>query len=491
MKESIPRIRIPTPEESAAFLDREEPRHRAASGDNGQQPEDKGGEAENFQGTPISGVTGVTVPDAWYDIHRKEYLVQDTRNVWIALLEGSFRRHCKMHGISARTIESVCYSPFDKFVTKLQNERGVDFAGQLAGYSPGIYEENGSRILITKGPNLITPKAGRFKLVQTVLQNVLADDDYDQICFFHAWLAVGMRALYAGRRAPGQALVQVGPANSGKSLLQDIITALLGGREAKPYSFMTGATHFNGHLAGAEHLRISDENPLTDMRSRRNLGAQIKNICVEASQNIEDKHRTAVTLKPFWRLSVSLNDEPENLLVLPPLDEHTLDKLILLKAYKRGMPMPTATNEQREAFWHALTLEFPAYANWLLNTFEIPDALACERFGVTHFHHPQITRELERFEAYMRLLAMVDLEIFSDSQQPWEGSAEELERKLTREGSVCCREARQLLNWNGAAARHLGRLYRAHPERVQRFHHTTRREWKIFPPDAPRDTYDT
>jgi len=49
--------------------------------------------------------------------------------------------------------------------------------------------------------------------------------------------------------------------------LQDVITSLLGGRQAKPYSFMTGATHFNGHLAGAEHLRIGDENPMTDMRS--------------------------------------------------------------------------------------------------------------------------------------------------------------------------------------------------------------------------------
>jgi phage/plasmid-associated DNA primase len=124
---------------------------------------------------------------------------------------------------------------------------------------------------------------------------------------------VAVRALYARRRAPGQALVLVGPANGGKSLLQDIVTAILGGRQAKPSSFMTGATHFNGHLAGAEHLRISDENPLTDIRSRRNLGAQIKNICVEASQNIEDKHRTAITFKPFWRLSISLNDEPENL----------------------------------------------------------------------------------------------------------------------------------------------------------------------------------
>jgi len=378
-------------------------------------------DVENSGTSRKSAVTCHPEVVAWYDISRKEYLVQDGRGVWMPQNEGQFKRHCKMHGMSARTIEGACHSRFDAFVTNLQNKRGVDFAGPIAGYASGIYEDSGSRFLVTKGPKLIEPKPGDFRLLRTILQNILAGDNHDQIVFWNAWLAVALRALYAGRRAPGQAIVLFGPANCGKSLLQDIITAILGGRQAKPYSFMTGATHFNGHLAGAEHLRVSDENPLTDMRSRRNLGAQIKNICVEASQNIEDKHRTAVTLKPFWRLSISLNDEPENLLVLPPLDEHMLDKLILLKAHKREMPMPTATNEQKENFWRALASGFPAYVHWLLNTFEIPNALVCQRFGVVHFHHPEITVELERFEAYMRLLAMIDSEIFKDNppREPW------------------------------------------------------------------------
>jgi hypothetical protein len=427
--------------------------------------------------------------ESFYDIGRKEYLVQDGRGVWMHQNEGQFRRRCKMHGISGRTIEGTCHSPFDAFVTKLQQERGVDFSGELAGYKSGIYEESGSRILVTKGPMLVEPQAGDFSLVRKVLQNVLADDNHDQITFFHGWLSVTMRALHAGQRAPGQALVLVGPANAGKSLLQDIITEILGGRSAKPYSFMTGATHFNGHLAGAEHLRIGDENPLTDMRSRRNFGAQIKTICVEPLQNIEHKYRTAITLQPFWRLSISLNDEPENLLVLPPLDEHTLEKLILLRAYKRKMPMPTATNEHRYNFWRALVSQFPAYIYWLLNDFEIPATLVCERFGITHFHHPEITAGVEQFEPYMRLLTLADSEIYKDNlrESPWEGSAEQLERELTREGSACAREARLLLSWNGSTARYLGKLWRAHPERVERLSHEDARRWRI----RPADTVDT
>ena len=86
----------------------------------------------------------------------------------------------------------------------------------------------------------------------------------------------------------------------------------------------------------------------------------------------------------------------------------------------------------------------------------------------------------------MRLLTLADIEIFKDNlrESPWEGSAEQLERELTREGSACAREARQLLSWNGSTARYLGKLWRAHPERVERLSHQNARRWRIRPPDT-------
>jgi hypothetical protein len=74
---------------------------------------------------------------------------------------------------------------------------------------------------------------------------------------------------------------------------------------------------------------------------------------------------------------------------------------------------------------------------------------------------------------YMRLLTLIDCELFSNGQPTWEGGAEELARELTKEGS-------QLLTWNGACARLLGRLHHAHPERIARIHHNHAREWLIY-----------
>jgi hypothetical protein len=48
------------------------------------------------------------------------------------------------------------------------------------------------------------------------------------------------------------------------------------------------------------------------------------------------KHREALTLDPIWRMTISLNEEPESLQVLPPLDESLEDKIIILRATKRG-----------------------------------------------------------------------------------------------------------------------------------------------------------
>jgi hypothetical protein len=46
------------------------------------------------------------------------------------------------------------YSPPDQAIHDLHTQYAVGYAGKLAGYRPGIYWQNGERILITKGPIL-------------------------------------------------------------------------------------------------------------------------------------------------------------------------------------------------------------------------------------------------------------------------------------------------------------------------------------------------
>ena len=431
--------------------------------------------------TPSQEPEPTIKPEAvYYDIARKEYLVADARGRWMGQNEAQFRRRCKMRGISTRAGDNVLHSAFDAYVTELQDQHGVDFVGPLAGHPAGLHSYEGRRLLITTGPTLLKPVPGDWSMLHQVFENVLGDTAEDQLTFWHGWVRTTIDALYARQHKPGQAVVLIGPAEGGKSLLQDLATVMFGNREAKPYRYMTGIANFNGEMVGAEHLRIGDENPHTDIRARRTFGAQIKNIVVEATQRIESKYYEAMILKPFWRLTISLNDEPENLMILPPLDEHTLDKLMLFKARKEPMPMPTATPDQKAAFWSKLTGELPHYLHWLLHEWSIPAELVSQRYGVTHFHHPAIVDEVEGFEPHRELRGLIDAEIFAaDATTSWRGTADDLERELTQEGSRVYRAAKKLLDWRGACARYLGRLAKEKNPTVKEARTNQKREWII------------
>jgi hypothetical protein len=271
-----------------------------------------------------------------------------------------------------------------------------------------------------------------------------------------------------------------GPHDCGKSLLQNIITLLLGGRMAKPYQFMMGGTPFNYDLFAAEHLMIEDEAASTDIRARRHFGANLKNVTVSEVQRCHAKNRNPVSLTPFWRLTISVNNEPENLMVLPPIEDSIEDKLILLKAHKKPMPARTGTIPERNAFWGSLVAELPAFVDFLLK-WEIPIELRSERFGITHFHHPELLRAIDDLAPENRLLTLIDTELFKEGNaRHWEGSAMELEKLLTDRDASTSYTARQLFSFNTACGVYLGRLAKKAPTRVsERRGHGGQRRWYI------------
>ena len=139
---------------------------------------------------------------------------------------------------------------------------------------------------------------------------------------------------------------------------------------------------------------IEDEECSTDIRSRNKLKARIKEITVNQTQSCHPKGREAVILSPFWRLTISLNDQDENLMVLPPITDDFADKIILLRCARPLAGFPTGTPQLRLAFWRRLTSELPAFIHHL-NGWQVPPELADQRFGIRHFHHPDLLSALE------------------------------------------------------------------------------------------------
>ena len=430
-----------------------------------QQPDNAPGHAEAPTG---AGTEATGVPTIYYDPPSQKYWIQNDRRGWITVNEEGIKRQLRRF-LRPKAAKDEVLSPLDIHLNELQTKFDVAYAGPLAGTNAGIHETNGCRVLITTSPTIILPGPGDWPTLRALIENMLTDERGDQTRYFYGWIKVAREALLAGKLRPGQALVIAGPHDSGKSLLQNLITLLLGGRAAKPYNWMTGVSNFNSELFGTEHLMIEDEVASVDFRARQHFGAYLKQVTVNTVQECHAKYREKIIFKPFWRLSITLNSEPENLLVLPVIDVAIEDKLILLRANPHPMPMATTTIEERDAFQNTLIGELPAFCAFLA-AWDIPADLKSGRFGITHYHHPELLSAIDALAPETRLWALIVIGMFgrgiAGQKADWTGTAEELERELTREHSPVRDEAKKLLQYRNTCGTYLGRLSNKHPEWV-------------------------
>jgi hypothetical protein len=428
------------------------------------------------------GLNGSTCAETfYYDGQRRDYLMQNTDTDWMRLTVGDVKRHLRHQGFPGRAEEGETLSAADRELIRIQMDASIAYAGPLAGHGHGLYEVEGRKILVTESPRKIVPAPGSWDTLRGILENMFRADDIKepQTTFLYGWLQVALTSFLSGNTCPGQALVLAGVHDCGKSLLQNLVTEFLGGRSAKPFSHMTGETDFNSELFRAEHQIVEDEAASTNIRSRRRFGAALKNMTVNETQRCHRKNAEPLTLRPFWRVSISVNDEPENLMVLPPIDDSLSDKLILLKTARPPKPFPTDSLDARREFWETLKGELPHLAYYLNYEFEIPEHLKSARFGITHFHHPDILAAIDAMAPETRLLQLIDTELFKGSIVIWTGSAADLERVLTGEDCNSRYEARKLLSWNNATGTYLGRLAVKHSDRFIYHRTEKRREWEI------------
>jgi len=247
---------------------------------------------------------------------------------------------------------------------------------------------------------------------------------------------------------------------------------------------MQGKIDFNGELAGAEHLVCEDEFCSTDIRTRQAFGAAIKNIAVNKIQSVHFKNRTAVNIDPFWRLSISLNDDDEALRVLPPLEDHVADKLILLSAQRNPMPMPTSTPDEKEAFWAAIEGEIPAFISSLIQ-FKRPDRLGDNRYGVQSYHNENLLEKMHGISPEAEFFELVETLEPWGLDPTWEGTAEELKRLLLADPRTN-RTAGDRLRYTNTAGTILGRLAKKHPGRIIKNRSGSSRGWVIHEKDQAR-----
>lgn len=406
-------------------------------------------------------------------------------------------------------------SQVDQVMLWARERRGVDHAMNVAGYRDGYHLMGQTRVLVRRGPDIIEPREGDFSTLSALITGVLCgveekrgdvDDGVvgesvfrDQLPYFCGWLRVAYEAVREGRPRPGQALILAGPAGCGKGRLQHfIISPIVGGRAADPSGYMFGRTDFNAELFGSEHLMMEDPATSDKRDDRMYFGEMIKQFAVNDAHRFHPKGRDAVTLTPFWRLSISLNDDPDKITVLPPLTPDILDKLILLRCFKNPMPMPTGTLKERVAFEAQIRSELPAFLHHILSTdaYLVGADRDRARFGCTAWQNPSLSEMLFDQSPAARLLQLLDqtkpwtLENGGDGEA-WVGSAQDLEAWLCNPetpgvGQSRAFQARKVIK-RVELPRLLARLEQDVPQRFGRKRRAHQRVWIVMSPAADAD----
>jgi len=416
-----------------------------------------------------------TPSPTWWSTSARAFVMQNDRDQYIHVSPDMFRKHLRRWGFSTRAAPDELIAPADDVMLDVQTIRDVDYSGPLAGYNAGITSCNGHRALVTKPPQRIVAEPRAHPMIEQILEQMLCLDDADQRAYFYGWLKMAEKSVRLSTPMPGQAVVFAGPRNAGKNFVQDMITAILGGRVARPYQWIIGRTNFNADLFEAEHLMIADEVPFQDLASRRVFGSKIKDIAVNSVQTCHGKFVNAIHLMPCWRLTISLNNEDENLLMLPPLDASLKDKIMLFKVQCAEMPMPCNSPLERASFWDAILKELPGFVQFLQD-WEIPEELNDSRLGICAYHHPDIVKIVEDMSPESRLMELIEATVLIGGD--FEGTLPELEARLLSD-TIFGRQVAKLLSFPNALQTYMRRLKKAYPLRIEACRTESARFWRV------------
>lgn len=363
---------------------------------------------------------------AYYDHARNVYLVEADHG-WTQFV----KEDLKLQMIEAgwNHDENVSLTELNIELLRLQRANKIDYAGPVAGFRCGIYTMNGMRVLITQSYVPVAVKQGEWKTIKRLVENLFSRIDHVQTEIFYSWCQVYLKSLKANASMPGQALFLAGPRGCGKSFLQNLLTMLFGGRSGNPWPYMSGETVFNSELFGKEHLMMEDP-PVTKLKDRLEVGARIKQFTVTEQKSCHPKGRVMIMLPSRWRLTCSINDEPYNLRAIPPLDDSTADKISILRCHGDSVECRSSDLEVRSEFRKQIESELGAFAHFLLNEWEIPEKLRDGRYGVVHYHNPDILKEIEENSPEFDLLQTFDENNIFEHRGCWTGTSKQLANKL-------------------------------------------------------------
>jgi len=349
----------------------------------------------------FKAATGFDAYNVWYVKSKEKFLWCAPDDTWSLLAAAMLKEQLRVvYGLKKSIPKDENGIPTDNksevemVVSDAIQNRRVDFNLRgLAGHEAGIEQlPDGTTYMIERSGRWVEPVKGDWSPIERFINGMFREGQAE---FILGNLCIWVRDYYERDYAPRPTMVFAGPKKCGKNLFQEVVvTGILGGTFVDPTQYMTATTSFNSDLFTAPHQLIADSLHSNDQKTRSILENAIKMVSANHGQRVHAKGKDALNqIDPFWRLTVSLNDDGPGLSVLPRPDGSMADKMLLFRA-SRPDDMPHKDEDMKTLYVPAIKSAIPAFVYYLLNEHRIRPELKTDRAGIVPYQHPDLVAEL-------------------------------------------------------------------------------------------------
>ena len=340
-------------------------------------------------------------------------------------------------------------SEVDQAETMIKRKRKVDYARRLVHFQRGFLIWRGKKLLNMGAPEPIQPAPpfpaplswddGKkyFPLVKGFLDVLFTDkegnDEFNQRSFLFAWLRRFYMSGLDLAPTQGQVVLLAGPANKGKSFFSEgIVGGLMGGCEDGT-DHLVEKSRWTANIAESPVIYVGDATATVNRETTASFSNLIKKYVANATMRMNQKFSKEGDVPWFGRIIISCNLDSESLQILPNMDISIREKVSLFRTSEVQYPFP-----ERRDMEKALVRELPFFARFLLD-WNPPDVTKPEvtRFGVAHFHHPELYDAAAQqglggmLTEFLHDFVKSDKEAAGDQRIFWRGTAVQLYRVMT------------------------------------------------------------
>lgn len=341
---------------------------------------------------------------------------------WHDYTQENARLHLKVKKVSDRPRKGQSVSDIERVLEHIQLNRRVAAAVPILYRSEEVVEWNGASYLNTSNRAAVQPAPegqgtpDKFPLIHKFIEEAFDDGPNHEAGnpkardYFLGWFHHFYSSALACNLQPGQILVIAGKVGTGKSLFNRWLIGGSVGGACGATDVLMKQTAFNKEAAMNGHLLIDDAPTDGNQQEKRKFANKLKEFAANPVIPYQPKGVDKVDLPFRGRVGVTMNDDPESLGILPPMDGSFADKIMLFKLRDDFKPKFLGGNKDEKVVLE----ELPYFLRWLLDWGESEARAAVlnkrnPRYAIKAFHHPELVAASHAETAEYSIQEMLEL----------------------------------------------------------------------------------